>query len=373
LALPIPDEQKIENWLGQSLPQPRVLAPLTGFTDSQLRELEEVAGELADQRTQLTEHWEQVLRVQAEWEEERQAISAEVVAVIYELKQQAQELLKREHLADRTQHELQRRQEELLQLRQHLVGWQGRLRAQEIDLAADRERAAAENKAREALIEQQRDQLNELRQQWLSCQSQELEGLRTEQLAFQKAQQEYLNRGAERRQQARELHEQRCSLTAQALALEQYRQKYLAKARDKAAAARALERLSRRWSRDRARLLEVARKEAEELQAELQRFQAEYQEVHKKLAQSEAEREALTRRRTEWEREQVHTDGERHRLLQALRTVEAQRDRTQLQITELHDELERIARQLLTEPLPPRVLRQTPRKVDPPSAVDRAA
>ncbi|MGF1583272.1 MAG: FHA domain-containing protein [Gemmataceae bacterium] len=74
----------------------QLAVPSKDETRTRLQELDAVAGELIDQRAQVLESWEQLLKVRLEWEGQQQSTNREVRELVVKLHQQAQTLLVQE-------------------------------------------------------------------------------------------------------------------------------------------------------------------------------------------------------------------------------------------------------------------------------------
>jgi chromosome segregation ATPase len=315
--------------------------------------LEVLAGELADQRLQLAEQWEQLARAREAWQAEQRTTSCEIKALAGRLHDQGQAFLTREsQLADSTA-ELCRQHQELTQLRQHLVGWQARLRARELAWEADRDRLLAELRGREELAERHLAALVDLRQRWSKRRRRELEVVRAERAACEKARQQFSGLRDERRRRLRELEEERRELAARALALEQYRQKCLSKVADRAAAEQRVERLRRRWLAENAATLRALQRERTALEAEAAQLEERQRELGRRADELHADRTAAAERQTAWEQRQLQFEADQGHLRLELRNLEDQRNRARQEADDLRQEVERIARQLLDEPEAP--------------------
>jgi hypothetical protein len=321
--------------------------------DQRLAALEGLAGELTDQRLQLAEQWEQLVRAREAWQAEQRTTAAEMKLLAGRLQEQGQAFLLREKELDNAAAELRRRHEELLQFRQHLVGWQARLRARELAWEADRDRLLAELRGREELAERHLAALADLRQRWAKRRRRELEVVRLERAACEKVRQQASSLRDERRRRNRELEEERRELGARALALEQYRQKCLSKAADPALAEQRIERLRRRWLAENAAALRAVQRERAALDAEAAHLEERQRELRRRAEELHADRATVAEQQAAWEQRQLEFEAEQDRLRLELRNLQEQRDRARQEAEALRQEVERIARQLLEEPEAP--------------------
>jgi hypothetical protein len=320
--------------------------------------LEKLAGDLADQRLRLAEEWERLAQTQLTWHTERNLTAAELRSLAGSLQQKAQAILGREQDLEAGTIELRQRHHELMQLRQHLVGWEARLRARELTWEADRERALTDLRNREELAERHLSAVVDLRQRWAKRRRRELELIQGERAACEKVRHQYVTLREERRRRSWELEEERSRLTAKALAIEQHQRECLSRGGDAPAAERRIERLRRRWLTDHAASLRTLKSDRDAFQAEAERLEEQHRELQKRSNKLEAEQAALGERETAWEHKQTVLEVEHSRLRQELQAVQAHRDRAVLQVKELQGEVERIARQLLDEPEAPPMLQE---------------
>jgi hypothetical protein len=318
--------------------------------------LEGLAGELADQRLQLVEQWEMLTRTRAAWRQEHESAAAELKLLAARLQEQGQAFLAREQELTEGAGELRRRHEEMAQVRQHLLGWQARLRARELAWEAERERLVADLRGREELAERHLASVADLRQRWAKRRRRELELLQQERVACEKVRMQYVNLREERRQRQRELDEERSQLTARMLALEQHHREMLSKAGDAAAAERRIERLRRRWLTENAAALRALKREREALQAEVAQIEDRHAELQKRAEQLSADSGTLADSQAGWEQQQAQHEAEQARLQNDLARLQGQLDRSRQEGEELRGEVERIARQLLDEPEVPALL-----------------
>jgi chromosome segregation ATPase len=331
--------------------------PVEELFGQRLATLEGMAGELTDQRLRLAEQWEQLARTRAGWEEEYRNTAGELRLLTASLQEKCQALLSREKDLEDAADELRRRHAELTHLRQHVLGWQARLRSRELTWEAERDRLLSDLRSREALTERHLAALVDLRQRWLKRRRREIEVVQAERAACEKVRQQYTALREQRRRGNRELEEQRGQLTTRALALEQFRHECLNKTADPIAAERRVERLRRRWLTENAAALRALKREREALQAEQMQIEERYAELLKRANELSAETAALSERQIGREHAQAEREAELARARQDLQSMQAQRERALQEVEELRNEVERIARQLLEEPETPPMLR----------------
>src|SRR5262249_23476390 len=138
-------------------------------------------------------------------------------------------------------------------------------------------------------------------------------------------------------------------LAEKALSLEQYRQEVLGKAADPAETARRLQKLRQHWAAQNTAATRRSEQERKALQADLARCEERCRKAHKQAEELAAHEADFNEKRLQWEHEQALSQAEEARRLHETRTLIAQRDRYQQQVTELQDEIERLVLLLLDE------------------------
>jgi pSer/pThr/pTyr-binding forkhead associated (FHA) protein len=361
-ALPAPASLAVTEPGTALVPVPAAVPPIQELDQRELRlqeaeahlqhrlaVLECLAGELADQRLQVVEYWERFYQTQQHWQREHEAVLAAVEELGQRLQVREQALKAREQALEPAENDLRGQQEELALQRQHLQGWQTRLRANEVSWEGERDRLLLEVRTREELVEQRLVILRELRQRWEKRRRQEKIQFESERGACEKLRQELAALREEWFQRNNVLEQEQRSLNEKTLALEQYKQECLAQAPDSAAAAHQVDRLRRRWCAQNAAAVRTLMEQREALQTELTQWAklcAFVQQQVEKVSTRERELSAL---QTNWEQEQTRSLDQQARLEQELQSLRLQRCRQEQQLTELNEELERVARLLLEE------------------------
>jgi pSer/pThr/pTyr-binding forkhead associated (FHA) protein len=312
--------------------------------------LERLVEELADQRLLLVEQWGRLAAGHGAWQGERTAAVAELEALAAGVPAREEALAERERCAQAAEDDLRRRHQEAVHLRHHLEGWTARLRIRESGWESERDRALTDLRGREQLAERHLTGLLELRQRWAKRRRQELDLVRAERAACERLRQECATLRDDLWRRGNALEEERRLLAEKTLALEQYRQQYVVKAADAAAAEKRVERLRRRWVSQNLNLIRATVTEREALQREVAQLDARHTALHKQMESLTVREASLAQRQTAWEEAQVVTEVERSKLQQEVQSMQAQRDRHALHLMELQEEVERIARILLEEP-----------------------
>jgi pSer/pThr/pTyr-binding forkhead associated (FHA) protein len=331
-------------------------APPGAHDGQRLAYLQQVSGDLADQRLHLLEQMERLVRTHEAWQHQREAAAAEMEAVARRLDGREQALGEREQtLGEReealgpAEMALRQRSRELAQLRCHLEGWQARLAAREATLDAEQERLLAEVRAREERVQRQVQYLTEIRQRWAGRRRGEVERLRTEQAACQEAQRHFTTLWEEYFRRNVVVEQEQRALAERALAMEQYRLELIGRAGDRDTAERRLEHLRRRLASYHAAAQRQLVRERQALEGEVIRLEERARQAHDQ-ALSVARREAdLADGRMAWEQEQRQADEVRTRLHIELHTTCAHRDLYRRQLDRLNAEVERMANALIEE------------------------
>lgn len=334
---------------GQAPPLPSEEGLLRG----RMRELEKLAGELADQRRHLVEQWQRLAATQRRWERDRAEAAAELDALAARVVRQEKALAERERAAEQAEAGLRQGQDELVKLRQGLVGWRARLRAREAAWEGERDQLVLELRHRDEHAAGHLQALVALRQGWARRRRQDLDQLRAERNACEQLRREYLGLREEWARRAGALDEEKRVLTERALALEEFRTESLARADDAVAARRKVERLRRRWLAQNAAALRAVAREREALGRELAMLEDRSAELQRRGEAVTAAAAELAERMTAWEHKQALAAGRQARLQQEVQTAQAQRANAEGVLARLREEIEDVARHLLDEPHPP--------------------
>ena len=317
------------------------------------RELERLAGDLADQRLQLVEQWQRLGILHEHWEKDRLHASVELEELARRLVEKGHVLAEREQASHQADQVLRQRHDELVQIRQQMIAWRARLRVREKAWQGERTQLLTEVRNREELADQHLNTLVDLRHRWAKRRRQELEKLRDERQSFESLRKEFGQQRLQLTEQTTALEEEKRILAEKALALEQYRKEFLSKGEENPAAERRIERLRRRWITQNASAIRATTKDREHLQAELTALEARHADLQKRAdALSQAELD-LTEKMTAWEHKQALAAARQTRIQLELQSAEAQRQLFEQQVAKMKEEIERIARALIDEPDPP--------------------
>jgi chromosome segregation ATPase len=327
--------------LGEPLPRTPVIDP--ALWPALLRE---VAGQLGDQRSHLLEQWQQLLRLQDDWQRERDTAQAELEQLAAQLQARERAVAQGERTLELRQAELQRRAEAVARQRSALEAQRVRLAtrdaAAEHALAASRDDLDAERRrveSRQVHYERVHQRRNDLRRGEAAA----LHGLLAR---LDTARQSYHDSWQDCERLRAHLDQQTRALSGQAVALERARQELLGKTTDPARAADRLDRLTRgeieRLDAEARRIDEERRKLASERSrlddqaAAIARREADLAErAAAQVAQADAEAEAL-----------VTAQEEAREGRDELRRARARHALAERELRQLRDELDRVARAL---------------------------
>jgi pSer/pThr/pTyr-binding forkhead associated (FHA) protein len=315
-----------------------------------VRALEQLAGELADQRLQVAEQWARLAQTQHRWQQDHDSATSELEALAARLPEQERTLIAHRQRLEATASDIQQRHAELAHLRESLEAWQSRVRVRETTWEAERDRLLTELHGREAMTEQLQTTLVELRQRWSRRRQQELEQVGNERAACAQLRKDWTALREEWWRRHTTLEEQRRALAEKELALERFRQETLTGTEDAAAAERRVERLRRRWVRQNAATVRATTEGRRKLQAEVMQLEGHYS-VLQKQAETLTQREAsLTEQQAALEHREALACVLEIRAREQMQRLQAQRDRYEQQSGDLQNEVERIAHVLLAEP-----------------------
>lgn len=330
-------------------PAQATTAPSASESEQTLMRL---AGDLADQRAQLLEHWDRLAHTQAEWQARRDLVATELEALAGRLTRREQELQAREQTLNSADADCRQRRQEIEAQRQQVQVWRARLQTREQMLEAEQQQLHEEARQRLAWADTQLAELAELRTRWDARCARETDQVRSVLAAANALRQEVAELRHDWLQRRQQLDAQRRGLAEKALAVEQFRQEVTLRARDPESAKR-IERLRRLWLTQNAAHIRTAREEREALRGELTRLDERRDETLQATGQLAALQQELGERQRNVEHHEMLQGVRLGRLEQELRDSESRRDRAERRLQELHEEVERIAQSLLGDPEPP--------------------
>lgn len=316
-------------------------------------ELDRLADDLRDQRLHLLEQLQRLGNLQRRWQEEQAAALAEAEAAARRLEERERRLGPREQLLADQEADLQRRRNDLAQRRDGLDAWQARLTVQETSWQTERRVLLAQVEAQMASNERRAQALGRLRERWMRRWRAAAEQLQEERercaalhRLYATARNQYLDLSdtLERRQR---------DLAEKSLALEQYQVEIVSRARNSAAAEKALERLRRRAAAATAAAVRRLTAAQEALRAEARRLDGMLSHLLRQsaaLGEREQEQEQLGSATEQRQADIAHEEGLRRADREA---SQARAEALAQQVAALQDEVERLATLLLeAAPLP---------------------
>ena len=314
-----------------------------------LAELEQHAGDLADQRLHLLEQWQRLAVFHQRWHAERD----QTVEMLEDWSVRLQQCERQQAERAREQQEGQRqfgeRQDRLNQLRDQLIAWRSQLLLRECAWDGDRQQLLADLRDRETYAEHQLQSVVDLKLRWQQRRQQELNQHAEDRAALTTMHQFYVQARKELADRLLALDHDKRVLAEKALVLEQYRQEFLAQT-PQAGAERRLERLRRRWLTQNAAAIRTAVRERENLAADLAMLDDRFHDLQRRVTLVEAAQNELINAQTAWEHQQSLEEGQQARLLAELDRAEIKRTMVEQQFQLLREEIERIAQSLYDDP-----------------------
>ncbi|MBI3410448.1 MAG: hypothetical protein HY040_19085 [Planctomycetes bacterium] len=315
--------------------------------------LEQLAGDLADQRWQLMQSWHRLALLNQRWQEERTQAEFELEEWTGQIQESGRRLAVREEAVHRAEAELRREEEALILLRQHVMAWNVRLKTREATCEGERCLALENVRRREADVERHLRSLGELREGWVKRRRLETQKLRGDRQEIDDLRRENAELRRRLLQEAMAVGDEKRAAAEKALALEQYRQELLNKSPNPPAAERRLERLRRRWITQNAEAIRLLARSREILNAELDDLGARRVELHSRIEQVTTAEAELSEKQSAWEYQVERSNVSQDRLQLALEHAEERRNDAEQQVRVVREEIERIARSLLEEPETP--------------------
>jgi hypothetical protein len=304
--------------------------------------LNQLAGDLADQRLHLAEQCARFIQAQQQWQGEHTAAATEMETM-------GRRLQDRERSLDIEVERLRRSQAEAACTRRFLEAWQARLAVRVSAWEGERDRCLADVQAREDRLERRRAIMDRLRSRWHQRLQQLATRLRDEYAACGQLRTEWTALRGDWQERSMHVQEEQRRLTAQAMALKRYREKLLQQTSRPGAAAGRLDRLSRRWEGHLAAAQERLAKDRRLLAADWVRLEERYrhvQELTKDLAARQAE---IAGREMANDQAGARTLDEAVKTRQEVESLTTQHDICRRQLAEANAEVERLVHLLLSD------------------------
>jgi chromosome segregation ATPase len=316
---------------------------------NRLAELDALAGDLADQRLHLSEQCHRLVQAQERWQEDRKTLAAELETL-------GRQLQEREHTLELAEARCRQREDDVAQQRHRLDSWQAQLTAQMAAWEGERERLLADLRGREDVLAKGLATVANVRRQWQQRHQQGVDRLRAEYAACENLRQEYTLLRQDWQRQTASLGEQQRQLAQQILALEQFRQRVLRQVSNPTAATKKLERLRRRGAALSAAAERQLAQDRQALEEEASRLEERFHHVRDLLEEINVREADLSTREVAWEHDRLQADLTVAKLRQQVDALQAQRAIYEQQVSDLNEEVDRLARLLMDEgdagPLP---------------------
>jgi hypothetical protein len=312
-----------------------------GPAPQRLSFLQQAAASIADQRVQLAEFWDR-------WSQAGSLLLDELRESMAALESLVRSFQGREQFLAMCEERCLQREEENARRRQHLQRAESQLRLRAAASEADRDHRLADLAVREQVLERRLALISNLRRRWRHCQRHEMIRFRAAADHLVLLHQQWSSVRAECLRRHKAFYEGQCDLAPRALALEQYRQKYIRDGADAARAATRLETLRQRW-------IGIFERAEERLTQERSALEGESKELQHYCYQLQGLAVAFTSGSSTADRQMVQ---DHHAALAVSQTAElraelarhgVQAEVYQRQLQELNAEVERLARLLIDD------------------------
>jgi chromosome segregation ATPase len=311
--------------------------------------LERIAGDLADQRLYLAEQYERLARAQQQWEQEHSSVATELEALAQRLHQREEAIQVGEEGVTVAEDRLDQRSAEMARQQGDLEGRSAQLAARAAVWDGEKDLLLASLRVREDLVAQQLAALSNLRQCWAKRRLRQVCRLRAQCAACEELRREGEALRLECSRRGTLLGKEQRALLERALALEQYRQRWIARAANPKAAEKRLERLRRRWAALAASAERTLAQERKALETQAARLEERARQLQQDADELNAREAELTTREAAWEQQQLQDQAEHEKIRQELDSLRRQRQSHEQQIATLREEVERLARLLLDD------------------------
>jgi hypothetical protein len=316
------------------------------------QQLELLAGNLADQRLQLTEFWMRLVQAQQSWQDEYTALTTDLGTLAMRLPILEQELDARLQAVSDAEQGARDGLGAVRHDEQQLAARQARFHIEVSDWESQHQRLVADVQAREQLTQSQLAQIVEVRQRWAKRRRQELDLVRAERALCVKLRRECTSLRDELCRRGLDLQERERNLTQAALALEVARQESLGAGADESAGDRRLQKLEQQWFRQNEMLIQNASQQRQALQQELSLLDERFHALRQQTEQLAVREANLAERQAAWEHSQLQATVERDQLRQELASLTSRCQAFERQYSAAVAEVERLAHLLLKESMP---------------------
>jgi pSer/pThr/pTyr-binding forkhead associated (FHA) protein len=353
------DQKRPESTQVAILPQETGSAPQTPeapANDGQRRfdGLEHLNGELADQRLHLIEQFGRLAEFQDTWQRLRDQAAVEVETLAQRLLVQGQSLEERERQTAAVETVLQQRQQEMDAVRQEIQLCRAHLKTRMQMVEKDYQEQVLAVRQKETLLHEQLAELEQLRLRWNQRRQEMIDQLRSKRASLDEQQKETQKRRVALFEKTQQIEEEKRIFAEKAIALEQYRQEILLRAKDPAA-KRRIERLRRRWLTLNSTLIRTAKAEREATKNDLLQLETQRAEMMKSLNQLTQDESASAKRKTLLEEGEAVLKARRAQLEQEFSKLQRQSERSQEKTLRLQDDIDTLATVVYEEADGPRI------------------
>jgi chromosome segregation ATPase len=317
--------------------------------------LQRLAGDLADQRLYLAEQFERLGYVQLQWQQDRQALALDLEALGQRLRRHEQVLQIREQEIRAAEDELHERCAQWARRQRELESSSARLAVDVATWEGERHRVMAHLRAREGSLERQLAAMNDLRERWSKRRQRQIGQLRARRRWFEELRRETEAMRQEWVRRSTLLAKQERTLAERALALEQYRQRWIAQASHPKAAEKRLERFRRRLAGLTASAERALVQERKSLEVQVARLEERKRQVQQDMDELTVRESTFTAQQAARGQQQLQEQAEHEKLRREVQGLRKQRRSYEQIMASLRDEVERLARLLFDEadPAPP--------------------
>jgi hypothetical protein len=330
------DQEQVRFVLADPQEVPASGPPVDGTLAARSAELDRLAGELADQRTQLVEQWERLARLQHDWQERREQIAGELGSLGHELTRREQDLARREHEVDAAERRKLEWQEQFTRLRRAAALAHARMVAQQESWQRERAQVLAESGRITEQAHLQLDGNRELRRKWSKRRRRELDALRKDRQELEALRKDQVESQREVARQVQQLEAARRTLAEETQAL-------------RGREAGPDDALQRRWLAQNAAIVRSLRQQREGFQNLLHALDRRQQALTLVLEELTRKETALGEQQSELEQRENLLAAAKTQLEQEMRQAEHRRMQAESRLATLEAEAEQLARALIPD------------------------
>lgn len=323
------------------------MAPANSAIANRQAELEQLAGDLADQRLGLIEQTDRLAEARQSWRQEESRVVEEMADLAEQLRRREEQVAESEIAIAFEEEHLDKDRLALRQLRERLEAWQSRHLTQKAVWRAEAGRLGSELRLRGRQVERREKALTELCHRWSERRGREVLQLRTEHRRCEKLRMEWTQKGEAFDGREKSLSQRECDVAARALVLEQARQQMLDVSSNRLLAEKRLERLDRHVRSAMAKAETGIADRWETLIGEREQLESLFRQTSEKVVEATATERSAANKTAEIERREYITVQREMALTEAEALRKKQREIDERERRELSDEIDRLAGLLL--------------------------